>query len=390
MPSGKQRKKASRRAKKHVVKAWTAVEENNLKLALEESRLALKECQTNANVWTDCGLIFELAGELGEAERALRNALLLAPDRAETYAYLARIAARLDRTVQAARLQRKAVELEPACAMFRAQLETYEALLPTVDERAPSATEATSRDESDRVERFASRLDVYDWRDVRDSLAERGYVVLTGLLTCEECVALKQLYGDDERFEKTVTLAGDHGAGGGYRFFREPLPAQVAQLRSAVYARIATIANDWMERIGKPDRFPDTHAEFLEQCAAAGQSRTTPILLCYRAPAVNHLHQDVWGRVVFPLQLAVTLSARRRENADGFVGGEFVFADDIAGRNAEKWEVPTDEGDAVLFCTRDRLVRVAGSFALQPVLHGMAELTAGERYVLGVPFHSYK
>ena len=47
-------------------------------------------------------------------------------------------------------------------------------------------------------------------------------------------------------------------------------------------------------------------------------------------------------------------------------------------------------GDAVLFCTRNRLVPVGGLYGLQPVKHGMTPITSGMRFALGVPFHEYR
>ena len=47
-------------------------------------------------------------------------------------------------------------------------------------------------------------------------------------------------------------------------------------------------------------------------------------------------------------------------------------------------------GDALLFCTRDRLVPIGGVYGLQPVKHGVAEITDGTRVVLGLPFHEYR
>ena len=44
-------------------------------------------------------------------------------------------------------------------------------------------------------------------------------------------------------------------------------------------------------------------------------------------------------------------------------------------RAAEK--VAAGLGDAILFCTRDRLVPIGGVYGLQPVKHGVAEITAG-------------
>ena len=59
-------------------------------------------------------------------------------------------------------------------------------------------------------------------------------------------------------------------------------------------------------------------------------------------------------------------------------------------RKSRRRSVAAGLGDAVLFCTRDRLVRVGGIHGLQPVKHGAARITAGVRYVLGVPFHEYR
>jgi hypothetical protein len=52
--------------------------------------------------------------------------------------------------------------------------------------------------------------------------------------------------------------------------------------------------------------------------------------------------------------------------------------------------LPAGQGDAVLFCTRDRLARVGDTYGLQPVMHGVEPITSGTRLVLGVPFHEYR
>ncbi len=388
MHARKRKKKAGRRARKHTDNAWDAVEDGNLDLALKELRRALEERQDNPVIWNDYGLILGMAGESREAEKALRNAILIAPAYAEAHANLATLVAGLGRTIQATRLMHRAADLDPRNEQYRQKVETYEALAPAQEDRLlPSTASPLARSHDDVA---PSQVDRYDLDGIRDDLTVRGYSVLPALLTEQECAALIDLFTRDPLFEKDVELEGGQGQGGSYRFFRRPLPETVQRVRSEVYAAVAPIANDWLERVGKPERFPTSHPEFLEECAGAGQARSTPILLRYRAPAVNHLHRDVWGRMVFPFQLAITLSPRARDAIDGFTGGAFVLADETPGRHASRSEIITDQGDGVLFCTRDRLLRVGASYALQPVAHGMAPLTAGERYVLGCPFHDYK
>lgn len=57
--------------------------------------------------------------------------------------------------------------------------------------------------------------------------------------------------------------------------------------------------------MGIDKRYPDTHADFIERCHKAGQTRPTPLLLQYGVDGYNCLHQDLYGEHVFPIQLAI-------------------------------------------------------------------------------------
>jgi uncharacterized protein len=110
---------------------------------------------------------------------------------------------------------------------------------------------------------------------------------------------------------------------GEYQYFRGPLPVLVRQLRQSLYAHLAPLANRWAEQLRQPHRYPPTHAEFREQCRAAGQTRLTPLLLRYGAGDYNCLHQDLNGALAFPLQAVILLN----EPGSDFDGDEFVLFD---------------------------------------------------------------
>ena len=145
--------------------------------------------------------------------------------------------------------------------------------------------------------------------------------------------------------------------------------------------------------LDEPERYPEEWGAFREECARAGQTTPTPILLKYGPGGFNALHRDLRGAIFFPIQMAVILSPRADPSdphADGFRGGEFLLCDVPEGKKSCRRQVAAGLGDAILFCTRDRLAPVGGAYGLQPVKHGVAPITAGERFVLGVPFHEYR
>ncbi|HZB92375.1 MAG TPA: 2OG-Fe(II) oxygenase, partial [Stellaceae bacterium] len=144
-----------------------------------------------------------------------------------------------------------------------------------------------------------------DWAEVTAALEARGYATVPGLLAPAECRALRRLYDDEAAFRSRVVMAR-HGFGRGeYKYLRYPLPPAVERLRQAIYPRLAPIANRWREALGEERRFPAALDDYLAECHAAGQTRPTPLILKYGADDYNCLHQDLYGALVFPLQLTV-------------------------------------------------------------------------------------
>ena len=227
------------------------------------------------------------------------------------------------------------------------------------------------------------RVDAIDWPAVAASLDAEGWAVVPGLLAGAECDALAARYDATDGFRSHVHMAR-HGFGRGeYRYFSYPLPPLVADLRTALYARLAPIANRWHARMGMVGRFPEAHADFLARCHAAGQARPTPLLLNYGPGDYNCLHQDLYGEHVFPLQLAVLLSAP----GDDFTGGEFLLTEQRPRMQSRAAVVPLGKGDAVVFAVNARPVQGARGDYRVAMRHGVSALRTGQRRTLGLIFH---
>ena len=203
----------------------------------------------------------------------------------------------------------------------------------------------------------------------------QGFAVWPGVLSAAQCAGLVESYGDRDLFRSRVVMSRHNFGRGEYQYFAYPLPKLLAGLRERWYARLAPIASRWTGRA-----FPATHAEYLAECHAAGQSRPTPLLLQYGAGDYNCLHQDLYGPLVFPLQVAVLLS-------DGFTGGEFVLTEQRPRMQSRAIVVPLRKGDAVVFPVHTRPVAgTRGTYKVN-MRHGVSQIRSGSRHTLGVIFH---
>ncbi|MCX8474154.1 MAG: 2OG-Fe(II) oxygenase [Sphingomonas sp.] len=222
-----------------------------------------------------------------------------------------------------------------------------------------------------------------DWTSAADALDTQGWAVLPGLLDPAACGEVAALYDDPRRFRSQVIMAR-HGFGRGeYRYFAYPLPGPVQALRTRLYPPLAAIANRWHARMGIERRFPAAHADWLAQCHAAGQVRPTPLLLRYGPGDYNCLHQDLYGAHVFPLQVAVLLSAPGRD----FTGGEFVLTEQRPRMQSRAAVVPLAQGDAVAFAVSQRPVKGSRGDYRVTMRHGVSAIRSGSRHTLGIIFH---
>jgi len=222
-----------------------------------------------------------------------------------------------------------------------------------------------------------------DWSAIPAQLDSDGVARIPQLLAAETCAELRASYARRELFRSRVIMQRHNYGRGEYQYLAYPLPPLVQQLRTALYAGLAPVANRWAEALRGPARYPATHAEYVAQCHAAGQTRPTPLLLRYGSGDYNCLHQDLYGSLLFPMQVVVLLSEPERD----FDGGELVLVEQRPRLQSRAQVVPLHCGDAAIFAVNQRPVASARGFSRAKLRHGVSRVLRGERYTLGIIFH---
>lgn len=229
-----------------------------------------------------------------------------------------------------------------------------------------------------------ARVRGFDWVQVKSNLDAHGYARLPGLLRSQECQELQDLYEERGRFRSFVDLgAKGYGDRGDYRYFNYPLPSLVRSLRTHFYRPLAEIANSWQAAFGRPERFPPSLREYLKICHEVGQNRPTPLLLRYQTGGFNCLHQDVYGSLSFPLQVAALISKPRSASS----GGEFLLTEHQARKQTRGEALSLGMGEGVIFPNRTRPVASRRGITTSTVRHGVSRVLSGQRMTLGLIFH---
>jgi hypothetical protein len=233
---------------------------------------------------------------------------------------------------------------------------------------------------------IAKRVTALDWPAVSSQLDSFGCATTGQLLTPDECAAISSRYGEDAIYRSRIIM-GRHGFGRGeYKYFAYPLPDLIAELRTSLYPPLADVANRWNQQMSIDQRYPADHAAWLKRCHAGGQARPTPLLLQYGAGDYNCLHQDVYGDLVFPLQVAFLLSRPEED----FTGGEFVLTEQRPRMQSRAEVVPLRQGEGVIFPVHHRPVQGTRGVYRVNMRHGVSRLRDGQRHTLGVIFHDAK
>ena len=233
---------------------------------------------------------------------------------------------------------------------------------------------------------IAHRVTALDWTRIAGELDAHGCATTGALLSADECATLSSRY-DEEGIYRSRVIMARHGFGRGeYKYFSYPLPDTIAAMRAALYPPLAEVANRWNEKLGLDQRFPGEHAAYLKRCHAAGQTKPTPLLLQYGPGDYNCLHQDVYGELVFPLQVAFLLS----RPAENFTGGEFVLTEQRPRMQSRAEVVPLRQGEGVIFPVHHRPVQGTRGVYRVNMRHAVSRLRSGKRHTLGIIFHDAK
>ena len=232
--------------------------------------------------------------------------------------------------------------------------------------------------------KWQKRVDAGDWEAITAEANDFGGALLPRLLTPAETSKIRQLYPDDHLFRATIDMRRYRFGEGEYRYFERPYPEPIEQLKQALYPRLLPIARDWWTKLGrKPPPWPDTLDEWLHMCHAAGQTKSTAILLRYGEGDWNALHRDLYGDLVFPLQVVINLS----EPGVDHTGGEFLLVEQRPRAQSRGTATLLPHGHGFVFATRERPVRSARGWSPAPVRHGVSAVRSGERFTLGLVFH---
>jgi uncharacterized protein len=242
----------------------------------------------------------------------------------------------------------------------------------------------TTTTKNARTDVWADRVASGNWGAITEEVNEYGGALLPQLLSAEEAGQIRSLYDDQTGVFRTTVDMGRHRFGEGqYRYFNAPYPEPMERLKQALYPRLLPIARDWWGKLGREAIWPETLDEWLEMCHAAGQTKSTAILLKYGERDWNALHRDLYGDLVFPLQVTINLSTPGMDHT----GGEFLLFEQRPRAQSRGSAFLLPQGHGYLFTTRDRPVESKRGWSAAPVRHGVSAIRSGERYTLALVFH---
>jgi uncharacterized protein len=212
---------------------------------------------------------------------------------------------------------------------------------------------------------------------------EKGYALVSRFLLGQSCDELTSKYNSSDLYRKTITMERHRFGLGEYKYFKYPLPDLIQNIRTAIYPKLAPIANAWMKMLNIERHFPDTFDDLQRLCHDNSQTKPTVLILKYSKRGYNTLHQDLYGEIFFPFQLVFFLN----EPEVGYTGGEFVLTEQIPRAQFKAIVLKPSKGDMLIITTNFRPIKGSKGYFRAQTRHGVSEVHDGQRHVLGIIFH---
>jgi len=233
------------------------------------------------------------------------------------------------------------------------------------------------------MKNIQTKLAAINWQAITEQMNEKGYAILSGLLSDEQCEELIKNYDKATLYRKTIVMERYHFGLGEYKYFNYPLPGLIQTIRENVYPHLAPIANGWMKMLNIDKQFPDTFSELQMLCHTFNQTKPTVLILKYGKGGHNTLHQDLYGEIFFPIQAVLFLNEPDKD----YTGGEFVLTQQTPRAQSKAIVLKPKKGDVLMFTTNFRPVKGSKGYYRVNMKHGVSELHEGERHTLGIIFH---
>ena len=231
--------------------------------------------------------------------------------------------------------------------------------------------------------RWDKRVNAGDWNAIAAAVDEYGGALLPRLLTPDRDPTGAQAV----RQGPTVPRHHRHGASSlrlrPVSLFPRSLSGADRASQAGVVSAAVADRPGLVDQARRDAPWPDSLDEWLDMCHAAGQTRPTALMLRYGTDDWNALHRDLYGDLVFPLQVVINLSDPDTE----YTGGEFMLVEQRARAQSRGTATQLPQGHGYLFTTRDRPVRSARGWSAAAVRHGLSVVRSGQRYALGLIFH---
>ncbi|MBC7533763.1 MAG: 2OG-Fe(II) oxygenase [Oligoflexus sp.] len=105
-----------------------------------------------------------------------------------------------------------------------------------------------------------------DWARILKELLERGFALTERVLSDQDCLALRDGYGNESLYRKTIVMQRYSMGRGEYKYFADPVPSLVQDLRENLYVQLRPAAEEWCQRLGLVQTYPEMHREFVQMC----------------------------------------------------------------------------------------------------------------------------